>query len=84
MGVMTEIRRFIIDNFLFGKDEGMIEDNGSFLEKGLIDSTGILELVAFVEEKFGIRVPDEDLVPDNFDSVSNLAGYIDRKKTDGK
>jgi acyl carrier protein len=51
-------------------------DDDSFLENGIIDSTGILELIGFIEEEFGIEVRDEDLVPDNFDSISRLCRYI--------
>lgn len=71
----SDIRNFIIENFLYGNNDGF-NDDISFMEKGLIDSTGILELVAFVEEKYGISVADEELLPENFDSVNNLSRYI--------
>lgn len=71
----SDIRNFIVENFLYGNNDGF-NDDISFLEKGLIDSTGILELVAFVEEKYGISVADEELLPENFDSVNNLSRYI--------
>ena len=72
------IRSFIIENFLFGNDEGL-NDDSSFLDEGIIDSTGILELVSFIEEKFSITVNDEDLVPENLDSISNVVAYLERK-----
>ena len=72
MQLKSEIRRFIIENFLYWQDDNTLGDNISFLEKGLIDSTGILELVSFVEEKYEISVADEELVPDNFDSIKKL------------
>jgi acyl carrier protein len=75
-----DIRNFIIENFLYGKSDGL-EDDSSFLEKGIIDSTGVLELVAFVEEKYGISVDDEELVPENFDSINGLSDFITRKTT---
>jgi len=73
-----KIRGFIVENFLFGNDDGLT-DNSSFLEEGIIDSTGILELVSFLEEEFGITVDDEDLIPENLDSVNNVTNYLARK-----
>lgn len=78
--VEKEIRDFIVENFLFGNREKLPDDDGSFLQKGLIDSTGILEVINFIEEKFGIRVEDDDLVPENLDSVRRLADFIVRKR----
>ena len=63
-----ELRRFIIDNFLFGVEDSQFSDDDSFLEKGLIDSTGVLELVAFIEEQYGIRFQDDEIIPENLDS----------------
>ena len=73
------IRNYIIDNFLFEDDPNLKEDT-SFLENGIVDSTGIMELVAFVEKTFDIRVEDEELVPENFDSISAIADYLERKR----
>ncbi len=83
MSSRPEIRKFIIENFLYGQDDDF-GDEVSFLEKGIIDSTGVLELVSFVEDKFSITVEDQELVPENFDSVSNLASYISKKLLNGK
>lgn len=77
--VGTKIRQFIIDNFLFGGGEESLEDDASFLEGGIIDSTGILEIVGYIEEEFGIKVEDVEIVPENLDSVNRLALYIGRK-----
>jgi len=74
-----KIRTFILENILAGSRGATLDDNDSFLEKGIIDSTGILELVSFIEDEFKIQVRDEELVPDNFDSVSKLAGYVTTK-----
>ena len=74
----TKLRAFIVDSFLFGKDEGL-EDDTSFLEGGIIDSTGILELVSFLEDEFSITVDDEELTPDNLDSVNNVVNFINKK-----
>ena len=79
MSTESEIRQFIVDNFLFGDDGGLKNDD-SFLDRGLIDSTGIMEVVAFIEEEYGIEVLDEELVPQNLDSVNNIAAFIGRKK----
>jgi acyl carrier protein len=77
--IEQEIRRFIVDNFLFGEEDGDLSCDDSFLERGIIDSTGVLELVAFIEERFGIKVKDNELVPANLDSINSLISFIERK-----
>ena len=72
------IRAFVVENFLFGSDENL-EDNTSFLDEGIIDSTGILELVSFLEEEFSITVDDEELTPENLDSINNATAYLGQK-----
>jgi len=74
------IKNFIKENLLFDSNGAEVGDDDSFLENGIVDSTGVLELVSFVEDEFGIEVKDEELVPDNFDSISKVANYIERKK----
>lgn len=69
------IKTFIVDNFLFGNFEGLNDDT-SFLDEGIIDSTGVLELVTFLEEAFSIIIADEDLIPENLDSVNNITQYL--------
>ena len=76
--IKDKIKNFIIENFLFGEAEG-IKDDTSFLEEGIIDSTGILELVNYLEEEFEISVDDEELIPENLDSISNVAAYVEKK-----
>ncbi len=73
-----KIKTFIIENFLFGSEDGL-EDKTSFLEEGIIDSTGILELVTFLEEEFSITIEDEELVPENLDSINNVTAFLERK-----
>ena len=73
-----KIREFIIENFLFGNDQSL-NDDISFLDEGIIDSTGILELVSFLEEAFDISVEDEEIVPENLDSIKNVVAYLERK-----
>ncbi len=79
MDIRKEIRTFISDNFLIGKNPAALVDTGSLLELGIIDSTGVLELVGFLEEKFGMTVADEDLVPNNLDSVDNLVRFVESR-----
>lgn len=73
------VRRFIIDNFLFGRGEGL-SDEQSFLDSGIIDSTGILELVMFLEETYGLQVNDEELIPDNLDSINKISAFLQAKQ----
>jgi len=74
----SKVREFVVENFLFGDGEVLKEDT-SFMEDGIIDSTGILELVFFLEETFGINIEDDELVPENMDSLQNIAQFVDRK-----
>ena len=74
------LRQFIIENFLYGDERIPLKDDDSFSNKGIIDSTGVLELVAFLEAQFGVTVEDAEMVPDNFDSLDKLVAYLERKK----
>jgi acyl carrier protein len=80
MQISKSVRDFIVDNFLFGQDDGKLGDGDSLLQSGVIDSTGVLEIVVFLEEQFGIKVEDDELLPENLDSISNVAGFVERKK----
>jgi len=75
---IEKIRQFIVENFLYSKSADLSEDV-SFLEMGIVDSTGILELITFIEAECGINVADEELLPENFDSISNIRGFLSRK-----
>ena len=77
-GVTADIRQFVIANFLFGEGDSLRDDD-SFLETGLIDSTGVLELVGFLGKQFSVTVEDHELVPENLDSVAQVANYVCRK-----
>jgi acyl carrier protein len=79
MTIQEQIRDYIATNMLFSDNGYPYEDSTSFLEEGIVDSTGVLELILFVEENFSFKVPDEDITPDNFDSVAQLANYIQTK-----
>jgi acyl carrier protein len=74
----TLIRNFIVEKFLF-EDDGTLSNEDSFLENGVIDSTGVLELVAFLEGTFGFRLEDDEVVPENLDSIRNAASLVERK-----
>lgn len=73
------IKQFVCSNFLFDENRGLHEDT-SFLENGLVDSTGIMEMVAFIEKTFDLTVEDEELVPENFDSIRKVSDFIRRKR----
>jgi acyl carrier protein len=77
--IKSKVRDYIVENFLFGDGDGLKEDT-SFLAESIIDSTGILELVAFIEEQFEIKVADDELVPKNLDSLDNIAVYVQGKR----
>ena len=79
MQLKAELKKFIIENFLYGQEDGPLGDDVSFLETGIIDSTGILELVSFVQDAYEIQVTDEELVPGNFDSLNKLEAFIVKK-----
>jgi acyl carrier protein len=81
MEIESEIKKFIAKNLLYSGDGFNYGDDVSFLEEGIVDSIGVMELVAFVEENFKFRVNDQDVTPDNFDSVNRLASYIRRNAT---
>jgi len=80
MAMEEKLRTFIQNNFLLGDKNRAIKEDESFLQSGIIDSTGVLELVNFIEETYKIKVEDEELVPENLDSIQNLIAYIQRKQ----
>jgi acyl carrier protein len=80
--IRDSVRSFIVDNFLFGIDEINFTDNISFLKAGIVDSTGILEIVNFIESEYHIRVDDRDVLPENLDSLSNIVAYVKRRLAD--
>jgi acyl carrier protein len=79
--VERELRSFLTDNFLLGDDLEALPGNASLIEAGIIDSTGVLELVGFLEQHYGIRIADDELVPENLDSIDNVVSFVDRKRT---
>lgn len=81
MTVDARVRDYIRQNFLFGSDQ-KLGDQDSLLDRGIIDSTGAMELVTFIESEFGVEVSDQDLVPENLDSVAAIAAFVTRKLAD--
>ena len=77
--LQQKLRAYIVENLLFGQD-GNFEDTDSFMESGIIDSTGVLELISYLEEEYSIVVEEEEMVPDNLDSVARLAEFVSRKR----
>jgi acyl carrier protein len=75
------IRRFIVEEILFGRGGDTLSDTDSLTRSGIIDSTGVLEVVTFLEETFGIRVEDRDLIPENLDSIRLMARFVDGRRT---
>jgi len=78
MSIQEKLRAFIVDNFLFGDDRGL-EDDSSFLDGGFLDSTGIMQLIAYIEEAYAVTVEDEELVPENLDSINKVAAFLETK-----
>ena len=78
--IIGNIRQFIVEKFLFGIDDPHLTNSGSFLESAIIDSTGILELVGYVEAEFGIKIEDDEMLPQNLDSLTNVSSFVIRKR----
>ena len=77
--IRSKLREFLKKNFLLGNDSGL-KDDDSFMGKGIVDSTGILEVVSFVEEAFNFKIADEELMPENLDSINQLIAFIKNKQ----
>jgi acyl carrier protein len=73
-----KIRAFVVDNFLFG-DGSYLKDDTSFLEERIVDSTGILQIISFLEEEFAITINDDEILPENLDSLNNINAFLNRK-----
>jgi acyl carrier protein len=78
--VKDQVRAFVTSNF-YVADPSALADNASLLDKGIIDSTGVLEVIFFIEETFGITVEDSEMLPENLDSIEQISNFIERKKT---
>jgi acyl carrier protein len=78
MSINNDVRNFVVDTFLFGEDDGL-QDDSSFLAEGIVDSTGIMQLVSFLQERYRVSIEDEELIPDNLDSIKRVATFIEEK-----
>jgi acyl carrier protein len=78
MGIKEQVRTFVTSNF-YVADPAALEDDASLLDRGIIDSTGVLEVIYFIEDTFGIKVEDSEMLPDNLDSIERIANFISRK-----
>lgn len=79
-----ELRDFLAENFLLGEDARSLPASASLIEAGIIDSTGALELVGFLEETYGIEIDDSELVPENLDSIENIVRFVTAKSTNSQ
>jgi len=79
MEIEQQVRQYILENFMYTDDESELASDQSLFDSGVIDSTGVLELVGFIEDEFEVQVDDTELVPDNFDSVTRITAYIKTK-----
>ncbi len=79
-GIQTrdKIRGYILENLMFSSNDADLTDDASLLDRGIIDSTGVLEIVLYLEEQFAVKVKDSDMLPANFDSVDNIVGFVTR------
>jgi len=75
----TKVREYILDNFLFTDDQNALSSDDSFMNKGIVDSTGMLEIIYFIEDEFEVKVDDDEMVPENLDSVNNIVNFVEKK-----
>lgn len=80
MSIETKLKNYILENYLFTDDQSALSNDDSFMGKGIIDSTGILEVIFFLEEEFGVTVSDDEMIPENLDSINNIAAFVNSKQ----
>lgn len=80
MDTRDQVRQFITTNFYLPPEQ-KLEDGDSLLDSGLVDSTGVLEIVLFIEEKLGVTVGDQEILPENLDSIDRITGFVESRKT---
>lgn len=79
MSTEDKLRTYILENYLFSDDQSELDNADSFMGKGILDSTGIMEVIFYIEEEFGIEISEEEMVPDNLDSINNLLAFLKKK-----
>ncbi len=77
--IKTQVRQYVVDDLLMGTSAAELRDDDSFMESHVIDSVGVLELIAFIEKNFGIKVEDQEILPENLDSLNGIGRYLERK-----
>ncbi len=75
-----QVRGFILENYLFTADVSALGLDDSLLGRGIVDSTGMLEIIFFIEEQLGVKVKDEEMIPDNLDSVNRIAAFVESRR----
>lgn len=78
--LQTQVRDFILENYLFTDDKSALGPEESLLERGIVDSTGMLEIIMFIEDELGVQVADEEMIPENLDSVNRIAAFVSKKR----
>ena len=78
--LQDQIQNFILENYLFTNDASALGVDDSLLGRGIVDSTGMLEIIFFIEEQLGVKVKDEEMIPDNLDSVNKIAAFVQGKR----
>ena len=78
--LQIQVRDFILENYLFTNDASALGPDESLLDRGIVDSTGMLEIIMFIEDELGVQVEDEEMIPENLDSVNRIAAFVGRKK----
>jgi acyl carrier protein len=79
MDIKDQVRKFVVTNFYVPEPQSLADD-ASLLDRGIIDSTGVLEVIGFLEDTFGITIEDDEMLPDNLDSIERISAFVARKK----
>lgn len=79
MSEEMDLRNYVLENYLFTDDQTQLNNDDSFMDKGIVDSTGILEIITFIEDEYDINVEDSEMIPENLDSINNLVIYLAKK-----
>lgn len=79
MSAEQKVRNYVLENFLFSNDQALLANDDSFIKKGIMDSTGMMEMIYFLEDEFSIKISDNEMVPQNLDSVNNIVQFVAKK-----
>jgi acyl carrier protein len=81
MSIAMAIKTFVLENYLFTSDASRLDDEASLMQQGIMDSTGVLEMILHLEQTYGIQVADDEMVPENLDSIANIARFVADKQS---